>query len=211
MTDAPAASARRGLLITDRAHTPAGTLAIALVAGSALGLAAWWLYAVVPAPWNTLANTSALWGLVAAAAAYAQRAERTLAVLAGMLAQLGMVVAFAMADGASQREWLMYLLVGVIAGGAFGAAGWLARSDARWDRLTAAGIIGGVIAGEGLYGIAVVDPAGPQWWCELALGLLLAAAIGHGVRERLFAVAAAVMVALTLLSAFSAYDAVLAA
>lgn len=209
MSDTSATSARSRFLVTDRTHTPAGTISIALFGGGLLGVAAWWLQDALPAPWGTLANTSALWGLVGFAAALVQRARGGLAVSAGAAALLGMVAVFALLDGATQIQWIAYLLVGTVAGTAFGAAGSLARSRRTRDRLLCAAIVGGVVTGEGLYGIVVVAASGPQWWAELALGLGIAALLGRGVRERLAAVGLAAVVALTLLSAYSAYDAAL--
>src|SRR5690606_14257610 len=136
-----------------------------------------------------------------------QRARGALAIAAGALALLGMVVVFAVFDGATTSQWIAYLLVGGVAGAAFGLAGSLARSARTSERLTAAVIVGGVVAGEGLYGITVVAASGPQWWAELALGLALAIAIPRTLGARVAALGMAAVTALLLLSAFSAYDA----
>jgi hypothetical protein len=211
MNDEHDASARRGFFITDRTHTPAGTVSLALLGGGLLGIAAWWLQGILPTPWGTLANTSALWGLAGFAAAFLQHARGVLAVTAGAAALLGMTVMFALLDGATGPQWIAYTAVGLLAGAAFGLAGSLARSERTRDRLICAAIAGGVIAGEGLYGVTVVAASGPQWWAELALGLVIATISGRGVRERIAAVGIAALVALALLRTFSLYDAVLAA
>jgi hypothetical protein len=201
---------RRSFFITDRTHTPAGTVLIALLGGAGLGLLAWWLQGVLPDPWGTLANTSALWGLAGFAAAALQGARRWLAVAAGTLALLGMVIMFALLDGATMIQWVAYLLVGAVAGALFGLAGSLARSSRSTSRLTAAATVGGVIAGEGLYGIVIVDASGPQWWFELLLGIVIAVLVTRARRERVVALGLVTVVAAALLGAYLAYDAVLA-
>ncbi|AWB89550.1 DUF6518 family protein [Salinibacterium hongtaonis] len=201
----PDAAANRSFLVTDKPHTPAGTLAIALCGGALLGAVAWALAAALPFPWHTLATTSALWGLVAAGFVILQRASGTLAVVTGALALLGMTGTYALLTQAPLRSAVIYLVVGAMAGALFGLAASV-LSSTRWqDQTFAAGVLGGIVGGEGLYGIAVIDSAGPQWWTELALGLIIAALIGRG-RRRMLSVATAAMVAALLLSAYSAYD-----
>ncbi|TQL47688.1 hypothetical protein FB562_0754 [Homoserinimonas aerilata] len=128
-----------------------------------------------------------------------------------MASLLGMTGTFGALDAASPREVTLYLVVGVVAGALFGLAASVVDSD-RWQyRTFAAGVLGGVITGEGLYGIAVVDVSGPQWWLELTLGLLIAALIGRGWMSRMLSLGTAAIVALSLLSAYALYDAAMLA
>lgn len=183
-------------------------MSIGLGGGAVVGLFAFWLYGVLPAPWDTLANTSALWAIVAVAATYLQRARGGVAIATGMLAMLGLVTGFLLiAASATSREWVMAIVVGTVAGALFGYAGAIIRSGGAAGRIAAATAVGGVIAGEGLYGIVVVDPVGPQWWFEIGCALLLVLLIGRGWWERTFALSFSAVAALVLVGAYFAYDA----
>lgn len=106
-------------------------MSIGLCGGALVGLCAFCLYRVLPAPWDTLANTSALWAIVAVAAAYLQRARGGVAIATGVLAMLGLVTGFLLiAASATSREWVMAIVVGTVAGALFGYAGAVIRSGA---------------------------------------------------------------------------------
>lgn len=205
--DAPRQGPR--FFVTDRPHTPAGTLAIALFGGALFGVIAWALAAVLPSPWHTLATTSALWGLAAAVIVIAQRTSGMLAIVAGIVTLVGMTGAYALLSQSPVRTALIYLVVGAVAGALFGLAASVLSSPRWQDRLFAAGVLGGIVAGEGLYGIVVVDASGPQWWAELVVGLAIAGLIGRGW-NRMLSVGTAAVVAAMLVTVYGAYDLVMA-
>jgi len=182
----------------------------AAAAGVAAGLLARLSFAVLPAPWDTLANTSALWGLVPFLVTAALRVRGWAAAGVGALALLTMVSAWVLLapQPASPRILLLWGVVGVAAGALCGWAGALARSALPRQRIVAAAIIGGLILGEGLYGIVLIG--GPQWWCEALAGAGFAVAWGRSPMERMRALAAAALVAAVLFSAFLGYDAIAA-
>jgi len=109
------------------------------------------------------------------------------------------------------RRRVRYLLaaaVGIVAGALCGYAGALARGSLARLRLVAAAVIGGLILGEGLYGIVLIG--GLQWWCEALAGIVFALGWGRGLPERMRALAVAVLVAAVLFAAFLGYDAIAA-
>jgi len=100
------------------------------------------------------------------------------------------------------------MLVAVIAGALCGLAGGLVRRSGPVLRRSAAAAIGGVVLGEGVYGILLIG--GPQWWLEAAVGAALALAWGPAARDRAVALAGAVLVSGALFGVFVAYDAIAA-
>jgi len=183
---------------------------VAVAAGVAAGALARVLFAVLPAPWDTLANTSALWGLVPFLVAAGLRVRGRTGAGVGALALLTMVAGWVLLapQPASPRILLLWGAVGIAAGAVCGWAGALARSPLEWQRTVAAAIVGGLSLGEGLYGIVLIG--GPQWWCEALAGAGFAVAWGRILAERMRALAAAALVAAVLFSAFLGYDAIAA-
>lgn len=182
-----------------------------MVAGGALaGGAARLLFLLLPGPWGTLANTSALWGLVPFFAVVALRPRARHSAVAGAICLAAMVAVWVFLAPAppTPREVFLWGVVGVVAGALCGLAGGLVRRSEPLFRRSAAAAIGGVVLGEGLYGILLIG--GPQWWLEAAVGVALALAWGPAARDRAVALAGAVLVAGALFGAFVAYDAIAA-
>lgn len=192
-----------------RARLPA-VLALATAAGALAGGAARLLFLVLSDSWGTLANTSALWGIVPFFAVAALRVRGRRAVLAGAASLAAMVAVWVLLAPAppTPREVLLWGTVGVVAGALCGLAGSLVRRAEPVLRRTAAAAIGGVVLGEGLYGILLIG--GLQWWLEAAVGVALALGWGPSARDRAAALAGAVLVAGVLFGAFVAYDAIAA-
>lgn len=174
---------------------------VAVGTGVAAGLVARGSFSALPAPWDTLANTSALWGLAGTTAVLLTRERRTgPAAGLGALCLLVMAAVFAATStDVTVREVALWALVGTVAGAAFGAA------TARVPDWRAVGAMGGVIVGEAVYGIALIG--GPQWWLELAVGVALCGV----ARRRAKALGLAAGLAVALFAAYLLYDAVAAA
>lgn len=185
-------------------------LALMVAGGALAGGAARLLFLLLPDPWGTLANTSALWGLVPFVAVAALRVRARRAVVAGVICLAAMVAVWVLLAPAppTPREMLLWGVVGVVAGALCGLAGGLVRRSEPVLRRSAAAAIGGVVLGEGLYGILLIG--GPQWWLEAAVGVALALAWGPAARDRAVALAGAVLVAGALFGVFVAYDAIAA-
>ncbi len=168
------------------------------------------LTTLLPHPWPTLAGTSALWGLVPFGVALRDgvRTQKREAALTGVVTMLAMVAMWCalVANTVTLREVLLWTAVGFAAGALCGLAGYSARSGQRWFRALALAFMGGLIAGEGLYGIVLIG--GPQWWLELVVGLMLPLALGRTLQGRLVALVGAAVFAAALLGAFWLYDAV---
>lgn len=184
------------------------TTLIAVAAGLGAGLIARLLFTALPEPWNTLANTSALWGLVSFFIARGIRARGWSSVAVGILSLASMVTTWTLLSPTpvTVREVVMWLVVAIVAGAFCGLAGHLSGNDRAWLRRAALAFIGGLVEGEGLYGILVIG--GPQWWLELIIGLALPLALGRSWADRLIAVAGASVVACALFGAYLLYDAI---
>ncbi|HEU4808153.1 MAG TPA: DUF6518 family protein [Homoserinimonas sp.] len=184
------------------------SLTIASAAGLGAGLVARLLFEVLPEPWGTLANTSALWGLVPFFVALGVRARGWRSVTTGILSLALMVTAWVLLSPVpvAWREVAMWAVVATIAGALCGVAGSLARNRRPWTHRAALAFIGGIVAGEAVYGILLIG--GPQWWFELVIGLALPLTLGRNWGDRLFSVLGASVVACALYGAYLLYDAV---
>ncbi len=184
--------------------------AISIIVGASAGGLAWVLTTLLPHPWPTLAGTSALWGLVPFGVALRDgvRTQKREAALTGVVTMLAMVAIWCalVASTVTLREVLLWTVVGFAAGALCGLAGYSARSRQRWFRALALAFMGGLVAGEGLYGVVLIG--GPQWWLELVVGLVLPLALGRTLQGRLVALVGAAVFAAALLGVFWLYDAV---
>ncbi len=186
-------------------------LVAAILGGVAAGAFARLLDSALPAPWNTLANPSALWGLLPFAAVTALRLRGWPAASVGAAALVSMVTAWIVLapSPASGREVVLWGVVGVFAGALCGLAGDLVRRSAPWFHRVGLAFMGGVVLGEALYGILLIG--GPQWLVEGAIGLALPLALGRRANDRIAGGAGAVLVAAALFAVYFAYDAIAAA
>jgi hypothetical protein len=183
-------------------------LVIAVLAGAFAGVFARLLFAVLPDPWVTLANTSALWGLVPFACVVGLRATGRLATGIGVASLASMVAVWAILAPvpATARTLLLWGGIGIAAGAYSGLAGGLTRSDRPGFRWLASALIGGVVLGEAVYGLVLVG--GPQWWFEGAVGVALILALGRSLGDRLRSLAIAAVIAAVLFVVFLGYDAI---
>ncbi|TFC27392.1 hypothetical protein E3O25_09815 [Cryobacterium sp. TMT1-3] len=202
------------MTLTDERMRRPATLArsplVAVGAGIATGLLARALYAVLPEPWTTLANTSALWGLLPFTVAALTRTRGSRAILLGMTALAAMVVTWAVLGPESQppRVLVLWGIVAIGAGALCGLAGDLAgRRQPLAHRLGLA-VMSGLVLGEAFYGALLIG--GPQWWGESALGLLLALGGGRRWPDRAVALALVALMAASLFGVYLLFDAIAA-
>jgi hypothetical protein len=156
---------------------------LAVAAGLALGALTAYAQGWLPHQIGSLANSSGPWLLVGFAVALTAREARG-AALAGVLALASLLVGYAIAvevrgDAASSALIVFWGAAALVVGPLVGLfAHWVAT---RRDALAAlgAGAASGVLIGEGIYGVVEISDTTytPYWWCEIAVGALLLAAI----------------------------------
>ncbi|TFB73766.1 hypothetical protein E3O06_08050 [Cryobacterium glaciale] len=191
-----------------RPATLSRRLLVALGAGIATGLLARALYAVLPEPWTTLANTSALWGLLSFTVVALTRARGSRAILFGATTLVAMVATWTVLDPEPQspRVLALWAIVAIGAGALCGLAGDLAgRRHPLWHRLGLA-VMSGLILGEAFYGALLIG--GPQWRGEGAVGVLLALGGGRRWPDQMLALGLAALMAAALFGAYLLFDAI---
>ncbi|WP_062429661.1 DUF6518 family protein [Herbidospora daliensis] len=166
--------------------------AIALGAGLALGVLTNLAQGRLPGAWNQIANSGAVWSVaafVAGALAPPGRSALLRAVLAGLAAELGLVVGYYayatfVRDVMGDFSWaLVWVVVACVAGPVFGVAGlWWRRGTARWRRVAGLAALAGVFGMEGVYYAFVLEYF-PQAWACLAV-FLLVPLLARTLRER---------------------------
>ncbi|WP_432022084.1 DUF6518 family protein [Streptomyces parvus] len=132
-------------------------LGAGLVGGILTNLSQGWL----PGAWNNLANSGAVWTMLAFAAgsALANRTDgHRVPAAAGALAEIGLVVGYYGyaefgRDGLGSLTFpLLWLALACVAGPLFGIAGaWSRRGTQPWRRYVALGALGGLFGSEGLH------------------------------------------------------------
>lgn len=201
--------------MTDQRRRPSSPpltrrLLVALAAGVAAGLVARALYAVLPEPWTTLANTSALWGLVPFFVAAATRARGWQAVGSGVAVLAALVATWAVLapEPHSPRVLVLWAVVAIGAGALCGLAGDLAGRRHPLAHRCGLAVMSGLILGEAFYGVLLIG--GPQWWGEGAVGVLLGLGGGRRWPDRMLALALAALLAGALFVAYLVFDAIAA-
>jgi hypothetical protein len=165
----------------DRCRAPVvARLALAIVAGLAVGGATEWSVPHLPFFLEPLGNTAAPWVLVACAVALTARGmgeSLLLAVVTLLALVLGFYVGEALRGwGVSRHQVALWSVASVAIGPLVGlAAGWL-RHGGRRTAALGTGVVGGLLAGEavwGLTGLRFSSPAG-YWHVQIVLGIGLA-------------------------------------
>lgn len=190
----------------DGTLTRARGVPTAIAVGILTGLLAATLFAVMPSPWDALANTSALWGLVPFAVA--SRSEGGRGVLLGVASMLALVGSWIVLAPSiiSGREVLVFLVAGLAAGAVCGAAGGALRGSRRVIGTT---VMAGLVLGEAVYGLGVVG--GPQWLVEAAIGVAVVLLACRTTTDRARAGLGSVAVAVGSFGLYALYDAIDAA
>lgn len=166
----------------------------ALLGAASVGIAAGgltaYLQGVLSADWNTVANSGAVWTLVAALAAGVLGRQRATAVGAGMLVLLGEVVGYYayVTDvrhlPVLQAEEALWTVAALWIGPLAGLAAFAVRWGSAHHRVLAVLAFCGVVGGEGAYLWRLADVA--------AAGIVELIAAGVGAAAALIAVPAAV-------------------
>lgn len=157
-----------------------GRLTVAAALGLAGGVLTEWSIPHLPFSLEPLANSAAPWILVAFAVALTARRTGE-SVMMAVVTLLGLVLGFYV--GEAHRGWSvsfhqveLWSAASVTIGPLVGlAAGWL-RYAGRMAGACGAGVLGGLLAGEAVYGLTKLrysTPAG-YWHVEFALGVALA-------------------------------------
>jgi len=192
-----------------------GLTAVALTAvacGILLGVVDLLLQRSLPYPWANLANSSAIWALGAFGIGWWLRADWWRSALAGIVLLVVAVEAYYLAavvlmnDDAqilTSLTAMIWLLLGVLAGALFGAAGALSRDARPWLRVVAVAMPGAVLLAEAamLFNLSDNPGGGRQYRTDslqtaaieatLAVTLLLLITPTHRVRLQALATATA--------------------
>ena len=186
---------------------------VGLVTGLGVGVATSYLQGVLPGSWNTLANSGAVWTVVAFAVAMVVTDESFVpSVLCGLLTLLGEVLGYyAIAAplrhvATSAAERTLWVVAAVVIGPLAGWAAWLVRRGRAAERLCAAVGVCGVVVGEGLHAVLRISRSSAAGWTEIVLGATVALALVAGlptpVRGRLAAAGVGVVVALAVFAVY---------
>lgn len=196
-------------------------LAVAVLAGLALGVGDLWAMTHLPYPWANLANSSAVWAVAAFVLGSALRTDPARAAVGGAVllvvaveSYYGFATAFDLSGlstmwSAHARMWLVF---GVVAGVAFGVAGAWTGGRVRWQRVVGVAAAAGVLLGEALHTQRRLDLLDGTFRTELAgtavllsvLALVVLLATARHPRVLLPAVVLTVPAALFCAEAFAA-------
>lgn len=172
----------RSVALVERPHRAriVSALAAAALTGVALGLGTQVLQGWLRGSTAVLANSGGVWALVVFALGLTMPSPRT-AAIGGAIALITTSFSYYVAadwfehTGFAPRTVVVWSVAGIVAGSAFGLAGFVARHS-RQHRLSAWALVAGVLIGEGVHltwyvGNAQLRPAGIT---ELALAMIIA-------------------------------------
>ncbi|MCW2597097.1 MAG: hypothetical protein JWP39_2985 [Jatrophihabitans sp.] len=177
----------------------------AALGGLAVGVATSYLQGALPGSWNTVANSGAVWTVVAFGLAALSVRTRWTAIAAGVLALLGEVAGYyALASPArgiatTLSERVLWTMAALVIGPLAGAAGYYWRRGSATERVAAAVGLCGVVLGEGVHELVRISADPGAGWAELVLGggfagvAVLASSVP--LRGRVVAVAVGVLTA----------------
>jgi Family of unknown function (DUF6518) len=172
-------SAPKSFLVFARSRMVA-RLTLAVVLGSAVGVVTEWSVPHLPFSLEPLGNTAAPWILVACAVALtAHRMGESL--MLGVVTLVALVLGFYVAEAyrgwpVSRHQVEFWAAASVAIGPLVGlAAAWLRHAERTMVAL-GAGVIGGLLAGEAVYGLTRLRFSSPAhyWYGQFALGVGLA-------------------------------------
>ena len=180
---------------------------VSILAAVLLGVGDLLLQRSLPYPWANLANSSAVWAVLAFTIGYWVRTPWWRAAGAGVVLLVLAVPSYYVAatliqDDDLSNVWsatsLLWMFFGLVAGALFGAAGSWARTSG-WRRLVGIALPGAVLFAEA---ILLFSSRRATAVIELVLGVTVILVVGRGIRQRLGALALAVPLGLLGFAAF---------
>jgi hypothetical protein len=158
----------------------AARLGLAVVVGLAAGALTEWSVPHLSFALEPLSNTAAPWVLVAFAVALTARRTGESVVLA-VVTLIALVLGFYVAEairgwGVSRHQLVFWIVAGVVVGPLVGLAAGQLRHAGRTAGALGAGVIGGLLAGEAVYGLRElkITTAAGYWDVQFLLGIGLA-------------------------------------
>jgi Family of unknown function (DUF6518) len=180
MSDLPATVGLPNRSLVSARSGTAARLALAIVIGLAAGAVTEWSVPHLPFSLEPLGNSAGPWVIVAFAVALTARGmgeSLMLAVVALLALVLGFYVVEALRGwGVSRHQVALWSVASVAIGPLVGlAAGWL-RHAGRMTAALGAGVLGGLLAGEAVWGLTGLRFSSPAnyWHVEFVLGIGLA-------------------------------------
>jgi hypothetical protein len=175
---APHADARTG-----RARNPllvsGSLLTLAIACGLAVGGAQSWSVSHLPFSLEALGNTAAPWFVVAFAVAMAARrigGSMTVAMVCLLSTVAGFYAVEAMIGwGVSSHQVVQWSVCSVVAGPLVGLAAGSFRHAGRLPTALGAGLLGGLLVGEAVWGLTGLKLSSPAdyWHVQIAVGVAL--------------------------------------
>lgn len=181
---------------TDRGLRIAGTLLATFAAGALFGALDLLGQRALPAPWFELANSAAVWAVAAFVLGRVIGTDTVVAAVSGALLltvaveSYYLAAALALDDSTTNltsRSTIIWIILGVLAGAAFGAAGSVSRRPVDLYAGPAVALGASVLFAE-----AIAMRHGWGVPLDLALGAIVLAVSARGVTRRLLACAACV-------------------
>jgi Family of unknown function (DUF6518) len=180
----------------DRSRAPAAlTVAPALVssmlllvvASFALGGLTSWAQGVLPDAWAPLANSPSGWTVTTALVVAPTRPGLVRGAVFGGVGFVCLVLGYTFAAELRGLSYspVFWSLVGVLAGPFVGAAAAALLSRRHYLIAIGSGILAGVLAADGIYGLTkVADTTSPVYWTTALVTSLLILVVTSGVRLR---------------------------
>jgi hypothetical protein len=193
------------------------TVRLAAIAGAGLLLGTMTLagQAALPTGWDRLANSGALWLLGASLAGSRSPTDRSAAV-AGVVVLVAAVIGYyaaAVAAGAAAGTRIMAIWIGtaLVGGPVYGLAGRWWRHEPGGRRILGIGLMGGILAAEGVSTLLRIPDLAAAGWLEVVAGIVLTVVLGRSARERLQGLVVAAGVVAIGVAAYELLDRVIAA
>ena len=181
LTDAHSADGRApGPSLASARSRMAARLILAVVAGLTAGALTEWSVPHLPFALEPLGNSAAPWVLVAFAVALTARGIGE-AVMVAVVTLLALVLGFYVVEagrgwGVSRHQVALWCVASVAIGPLVGlAAGWLRHAGRGWAAV-GAGVLGGLLCGEAVWGLTGLRFSSPAnyWHVQFVLGVALA-------------------------------------
>jgi hypothetical protein len=154
-------------------------LTLAAAVGLAAGALTLWSVPHLPFSLEPLGNSAAPWLIVAFAVALTAR-RKAESLLLAVVALIALIVGFYVAEAVrgwpvSRHQVVFWALASVVAGPLLGlAASWFRHAD-RTAGALGAGLLGGMLAGEAVYGLTQLELSSPAgyWDVQFVVGIAL--------------------------------------